>query len=97
MTFIWCVLVLEAFAFLMLIRNELVHIIRSKAINNISKAHLRQISRHNTYTSCNKILNNPSYNKMMFMISNWTYKSFYGDLETRITTIQEANHVEVSD
>lgn len=61
-------LVLFCAAF-MLFRNELVYRVRQTAIQVIDENDLSY-----------KILNDPSYNEMVFQFKKWTFKQFYPEL-----------------
>ncbi len=74
--FLCCIIFL--FSILMLIRNKLVYEFRITAIEYVGNFLKIQINTHNEYKpEVWDVLKEPSYNEMMFMLSCWTYKSFY--------------------
>jgi hypothetical protein len=62
-------LVIESLLILVAIRVTLIFRIRRKLIHKIYK--------REDWKTKNLLLNNPSFNKMIFMIEKWTFKQFY--------------------
>ena len=78
--------------FLALFRNYLVFNIRNQAIDFIHNFNIKMINEHQKYESITlDILEKPSYYKMMFMITCWSYNSFYNDLRQRCEEIYNEN------
>ena len=85
-------LCLQAFCLLMLLRNKIVHTCRLKAIDEIYNYQqmiiATDIKRHTSAVW--ELTEAPGYTKMLFMITCWTYKSFYGNLEQRMKELTDA-------
>ena len=67
------------FSLILLVRNELIFRIRNKGVNNIHAHNMNVIYRHTgTRVDFNSY---GSYEKMLWSLHKWTYKSFYGDID----------------
>jgi hypothetical protein len=77
---------------IILIRNPLVFKYRTRANNELYKYQMNiidtNISKH-THEMW-KLLDKPTYGIMLFMITCWTYKSFYGNLQQRMKKVTDA-------
>jgi hypothetical protein len=82
----------QVFCFILLIRNQLVFKYRTRASNELYTYQMNiintNISKHTQEMW--ELLNKPSYITMLFMITCWTYKSFYGNLQQRMKEITDA-------
>ncbi len=87
----FCV-VAQVLCLVMLIRNHLVYRYLGRAIDTIYSYQMNMIENNpEKYTSdVWKLLNKPSQGAMLFMITCWTYKSFFGNLEQRMKEITDA-------
>jgi hypothetical protein len=76
----------------MLIRNYLVFRYRARAIDELRDYQMNiintNISKHTQEMW--ELLNEPTYNTMLFMITCWTYKSFYANLQQRMKEVTDA-------
>ena len=92
---IFFLLCLQVFGLVILIRNQLVFKYRTRASNELYKYQINMIdtnvSKH-THEMW-KLLAKPTYYTMLFMITCWTYKSFYGNLQPRMKEITDASVV----
>jgi hypothetical protein len=83
---------LQVLCFITLIRNPLVFKYRTRARNELYKYQMNMIdtniSKHTQEMW--KLLDKPTYGTMLFMITCWTYKSFYGNLQQRMKEITDA-------
>jgi hypothetical protein len=76
----------------MLIRNQHVFKYRRRALDELYKYQMNiidtNISKHTNEMW--KLLDKPGYITMVFMVTCWTYKSFYGNLQQRMKEITDA-------
>jgi hypothetical protein len=84
--------VMKILCLILLIRNPLVYRYKLRATDELYKYQINMIdtnvSKH-THETWN-LLNKPSYITMVFMVTCWTYKSFYGNLQQRMKEITDA-------
>ena len=91
---LFILLCIQLFCLVMFIRNQLVFKHRIKAVDFIYNFQLNQLEtspkKHTTKTW--NLLDNPSQEAMLFMITCWSYKSFYGNLEQSCKELAEKEY-----